>query len=229
VNGGTVGAVIIPLRFNGPTGSGNGGYTSGLLAAHLDVDTAQVTLRLPPPLGTPLELVHDGPKISAYDDDKLIAEVVEAPAVTALVPAVDLATATTASRSYPGFTDHPFPQCYVCGPERPNNDGLEIYPGRLDDGRMAAPWRVPKDVGLPVLWAALDCPGGWSVIAPGRPYVLGRMTATLQRIPSPGETCVVVGQCVSTEGRKASVLTSLYDATGALVAAASATWIALAQ
>ena len=43
----------IDPRFNGPPGSGNGGYTCGLVAGLLG-GPAEVTLRLPPPLGTPL-------------------------------------------------------------------------------------------------------------------------------------------------------------------------------
>lgn len=52
--------VTIASRFQGPDGSGNGGYTSGLLAGFLGA-RAQVTLRSPPPLERRLTVAaHDG-------------------------------------------------------------------------------------------------------------------------------------------------------------------------
>ncbi|GGK17552.1 hypothetical protein GCM10010124_07620 [Pilimelia terevasa] len=217
----------IPGRFNGPPGSANGGYTAGLLAGLLDDPTVQVTLRLPPPLDTDLAARTSPDGVRLYAGEALVAEGVPAAPVPAAVPPVDAAAAAAAARAFPGFTDHPFPTCYVCGPQRPAPDGLGVYPGFLGDGRTAAPFTAPAEVSAPVLWAALDCPGGWSVIGPGRPYVLGRMTATLHRLPAPGEPCVVLGWCAAAEGRKAQVRTSLYGADGALLGAAAATWIAV--
>lgn len=57
-------ALVIDARFNGPVGSGNGGYTAGLVASRLAAPpghTAQVTLRVPPPLDTPLRVTRTGP------------------------------------------------------------------------------------------------------------------------------------------------------------------------
>src|SRR6185436_9559900 len=47
--------LTIDPRYRGPDTSGNGGYTCGLVAAHVAGD-AEVTLRLPPPLGRPLRV-----------------------------------------------------------------------------------------------------------------------------------------------------------------------------
>ena len=41
--------IVVPGRFNGPPKSGNGGYSCGILAAHLP-GTCKVRLRSPPPL-----------------------------------------------------------------------------------------------------------------------------------------------------------------------------------
>ena len=41
--------VAIPARFNGPSGSGHGGYCAGLTASGVD-GLAEVSLRRPPPL-----------------------------------------------------------------------------------------------------------------------------------------------------------------------------------
>src|SRR5689334_504274 len=49
-------SVVIDRRFNGPPASGQGGYSAGLLAERIPSDCAAVSLRLPPPLDTPLEI-----------------------------------------------------------------------------------------------------------------------------------------------------------------------------
>ena len=140
--------------------------------------------------------------------------------------AVTLAEAEAGASAYPGHVDHPFPGCYVCGPAHP--DGLRIFPGPVGVGRTAAPFVAPADSCVPTVWAALDCPGGWAVLAPGRPYLLGRITATVAALPTPGQRHIVVGELVSASGRKAEVRTALYDPHGRLLAAARATWIAIA-
>ncbi|MFJ6198282.1 hypothetical protein [Micromonospora sp. NPDC092111] len=215
--------MIIESRYNGPPGSGNGGWSAGVFAgAYGDVRPVQVTLRRPPPLDTPLTLAGG----DVLDPDgRLVAELRPAGELPDPVPPVDPPTAKIAAKAYPGLVDHPFPGCYVCGPDHP--DGLRIFPGRLPDGRTAAPWRAPERVTTPTAWAALDCPGGWAVIAPGRPYLLGRLTALVDALPEPGEECVVTGAVVGTEGRRAVVHTSLYGSTGALLGRARATWIAV--
>ena len=54
-------AIVIDRRFRGPNDSGNGGYSAGRFALAHGGDVVEVTLRLPPPLETPLEL--DGERI----------------------------------------------------------------------------------------------------------------------------------------------------------------------
>ncbi|MEV4480550.1 hypothetical protein [Micromonospora coxensis] len=215
--------MIIESRFNGPPGSGNGGWSAGVFATAYGADRpVEVTLRRPPPLDTPLALA-DGDVLDPQG--QLVAQVHPIDDLPPAVPGVDTATARAASAGYPGLADHPFPGCYVCGPDRA--DGLRIFPGRLPDGRTAAPFRAPERVVPATVWAALDCPGGWAVIAPGRPYVLGRIAVVLDALPEPGDECVVTGAAVGGEGRKAYVRTSLYGPTGALLGRARATWIAL--
>jgi hypothetical protein len=221
--------MIIPARFNGPPGSGNGGYSAGLLAAELGpalFSGAEVTLRRPPPLDTELTIRprEDG-SLGAFAGEELIAygqaiEVEDEPA-----DAASLDDAAEAAKAYHGFTAHPFPTCYVCGPQRP--DGLRIFPGRLDTSHTAAPFVVPDDVSPAVMWAALDCPGGWAVPLEERAYVLGRIAARVDALAEPGTHCVAVGQIMSEDGRKAHVRSALYGPAGALLARARATWIAL--
>ncbi|MEV8512338.1 hotdog fold domain-containing protein [Dactylosporangium sp. NPDC051484] len=218
----------IAARFNGPPGSGNGGYSAGLLAVELGLAPAEVTLRRPLPLDTDLAVVRAAAAARVLAGDTLIAEARPAPAQRPdAVPPVPLSDAAEASKDYPGLRSHPFPTCYVCGTGR--DDGLALRPGILPDGRTAAPWHVPGDICEPTLWAALDCPGGWSVIAPsgGRPYVLGRISAWIDALPRPGDTCVVVGRHIGGGGRKADVLSTVYSPDGVVLATAHATWIAL--
>lgn len=214
----------IGKRFNGPPSSGNGGWSAGLFAveagARVGGPAFEVTLRVPPPLDTELAL-SDG---SVLDGETLVATVTEVAGVIPDVGPVDRATAESAARAYPGFTRHPFPACYVCGPERP--DGLRIFPGPLPDGRTAAPWVVPAAVDLPVVWAALDCPGGWTALQNGRTYVLGRIAVSTGALPEPGSVCVVVGEATGFSGRKATVLSTVHSSTGVRLATARATWIA---
>lgn len=226
--------ITIPDRCNGPADSGNGGYTAGLVAVRLSVPAgrvAQVTLRVPPPLAVPLPVVTTGAGIEVYAGTRLVAEAAPVePPEHPPVPPVSLADAVRAAAAYPGFVDHPFPTCYVCGPRRAPGDGLRIFPGPLPDGRTAAPWRVPDGCSVATVWAALDCPGGWAIIGPGRPYVLGRMVARVEAVPDGGAECVVTGAVAATEGRKAHVRTALYQPGPGgprLLAVASSTWIAI--
>ncbi|MBM0235572.1 hypothetical protein JNW91_29650 [Micromonospora sp. STR1_7] len=212
----------IGSRYNGPPGSGNGGWSAGVFAAVAGGSGAvEVTLRRPPPLDTELSLTDGEVRDPAGE---LVAEVRPVAAVDAVVPPVDLDTAVAAATRYPGLVEHPFPGCYVCGPDR--TDGLRIFPGRLPDGRTAAAFRAPDQVSDATVWAALDCPGGWTVLAPGRPYLLGRIAAAVTARPAPGDECVVTGALIGVDGRKALVHTSLYGPDGGLLGAARATWIA---
>jgi hypothetical protein len=214
----------IPARFNGPPGSGNGGWSAGAFAVATGPGPREVTLRRPPPLDTPL--TADGSSFHAPGGE-LVAEVGPVTEAIEPVPFASVEAATEVSAGYAGFTEHPFPTCYVCGTERP--DGLRIFPGRLPDGRTAAPWVAPGDVGEETMWAALDCPGGWSALHTGRLFVLGRIAVAIDRVPAPGTSCVVVGRADSMAGRKAITSSTVYAADGTRLAAARATWIQIAS
>jgi hypothetical protein len=216
--------IIVDAGYNGPPGTGNGGWTSGLVALRLNESPAEVTLRKPPPLETALRVRATAPGIEVIDQGgEVIATArrreADLPAVTG-VPADEAREATT---RYPGHGHHHFPTCYVCGTQRP--DGLRIFPGPVGEGRTAAVFEVPDEINHPMVWAALDCPGGWTVIESDAPWVLGRIAAIIDELPKPGDECVVVGQVVSRQGRKAVVRTSLYAPLGGLLARAEATWI----
>ncbi len=207
--------VVIESRFRGPAVSGNGGYTSGLLAEALGggrEQPVQVSLRRPPPLDHHLRVEREHDQAHLFDGARLVAESRIVEPFTVNLPAIDVDAAVEASKGYPGFHAHPFPGCFVCGTDREAGDGLRIFPGRVDDTPFfAAPWYVEGEVDGPSIWASLDCPSGWSADLEGRPAVLGTMTAHVVRPPAPGSTAVVVGTTFEVEGRKSFTASALFD------------------
>src|SRR5437016_224325 len=66
--------LIIPERFNGPDGSGNGGFTAGLVAKILGGSDVEVRLHQPPPLGRELAVTtEDNGSVAVSDGDQVIA------------------------------------------------------------------------------------------------------------------------------------------------------------
>jgi hypothetical protein len=141
--------LIVAERYRRPARSGNGGYTSGLVASLLGGSDVEVTLRVPPPLETPLRI--EGSLV--YATDTLVAEATRA--------AVELDLPVPPDDVEAGVPDpeHPFPTCFVCGPGR--SDGLGLHP-RSYGSLVAVPWR-PAVVTRERVWAALDCPGAFAV------------------------------------------------------------------
>jgi hypothetical protein len=231
----TVETLVVPRRFRGPATSGNGGFTSGLLAdlLHRDVGaplTVRVRLSAPPPLEAPMSVARDGDTATATHEGRrvLAATLVEEP--PGAVPPVPYEVAVAAGERYAGLHDHPFPECFACGPGREAGDGLRLQPGAPEPAvpgvDVAAAWS-PGEVTVPWVWAALDCPGGWSVDIVGRPMVLGTMTAQVLRLPRTDEACVVTGRAVEVGARKALTATSLYGGEGDLLASAAHVWVAV--
>ena len=237
--------IRIDRRFCGPPDSGNGGYACGLVAAHVD-GLAEVTLRMPPPLETPLrvERTDDG-SVRVLDGDALIAEgLPRADPLTIDVPepvgVADAEAAGTTSHLHAHPEDHPFPTCFVCGPQRAPDDGLRILVGPVAGRRVAADtWTPAADlagadgvVRPEFVWAALDCSGGvGSWLADqigGNPFVLGRMAVTTSGSVRAGAPHAVVGWRAGHEGRKVTAGSAIFAADGALVGLAQATWIQLA-
>jgi hypothetical protein len=214
----------IAARYNGPPGSANGGITAGRLAAYVGAPVVEVTLRRPPPLGVDLRVDSSGGTARLLHGELLVAEAVPCADEPPAGEPVDLDTARAAAASYAGLVDHPFPTCFVCGPDRP--DGMRLLPGPVGEGRSAAVW-TPVDDDPVLVWAALDCPGGWSADLPGRPLVLGRMAVARHTSPLVGEPHVVTGWVLGEDGRKVHTGSALRSADGTVVATARATWLAI--
>lgn len=233
----TTHAAQVASRFCGPPGSGNGGYTVGMIGKRLQNDV-EVTLKRPIPVNETMQVVADPAGVAALlhaDTEIASARVVE---IDLDIPdAISFSEAAAARAHYPGFKDHPFPNCYVCGTNRCCGDGMCLFTGVIGEGLVASSW-VPTaefvgDEGIvepEFICAALDCPGAWALIARygiEGPFVLGRMTYRLEQPIYAGERYIVQGWALGREGRKSFCGTAVYDAGGSVCAAAAATWIQL--
>ncbi len=226
--------LTIAGRFNGPPHSGNGGYCCGAVAAWMD-GPAEVSLKAPPPLDTPLRVTREGADIVVRQSEQPIAVATPA-AAPALTPPVrpSFDAARRAAEGFFGFERHVFPTCFVCGPERAAGDGLRIFPGPLDGvNAVAAPWTPDASlaegdqIATPHVWAALDCPSYFAFQDIDLAALLARMSAVVHRAPRVDERCVIVAWPLTSDGRKHRSASTILGEDGAVVAEARALWIEL--
>jgi hypothetical protein len=223
--------IRIEKRFCGPPESGNGGYVCGRLAAFIK-GAAVVRLEVPPPLDTELQVKEAGTGVELLRGATVVGRA--RPAVLSLdIPAApSLAEAEAATKSYRGFRSHPFPTCFVCGPQREPGDGLRIFAGPLGGKGVASPWMPDASlcdtsgkVKPEFLWSALDCPGAFSFEAPdGTPLLLGELAVSLRGTVAVGERCVVLGWELARDGRRHFTGTALFSESGECKGLARATW-----
>jgi hypothetical protein len=112
---------------------------------------------------------------------------------------------------------------------------MRLFAGPVPGKPMvAAPW-VPdrwvtgKDGGVrpEMIWAALDCPGGWALtdFSAGKLARVGQMTGRILRPVEAGKRFVVVGWPRGAEGRKLFCGTAVFNQNGDVCAAARSTWV----
>ncbi len=232
--------LTIPAWFNGPPTSGNGGYTCGRVAQLLDAEVAEVSLRSPPPLDTPLAVEREDSRVTVADGDTLVAEGKPADLlldVPHAVPADEVVAAQEAGHER-WSAGHPFPTCLVCGPGRA--DGFQIFPAKLPDREdlFGASWTPDESLGdgnglvrPELVWAALDCPtsagvGNWNA---GPAIVLASLTARLGCPVQVGEPHTILSWKLGQEGRKRWGAAALYDSSGTFTCASRALWIELKE
>ncbi|HVK82005.1 MAG TPA: hypothetical protein VM915_15495, partial [Verrucomicrobiae bacterium] len=189
----------IPARFNGPPTTGNGGYVCGLLANEFD-GPSEAALRIPPPLDTPLQLGRDNDRVFLHHGDALIGEAKPASLSITAPQAPSLAEARDAATRYRGF-NHAFQTCFVCGSLRAPGDGMHVFAGPMQNRDLfACTWSPGADladaqgqVAPEFIFAALDCPGYWTIPGAGPVIaVLGRYTMALDAPrPRVGEELIV--------------------------------------
>jgi hypothetical protein len=224
----------IPGRFNGPLTSGHGGYCSGVIAGFVE-GPAEVTLRSPVPLDTPLDVIreNDG-SVRVLDGETLVAEAHSTPELELGVPEpVSVEQARQATTGYSGKPDGLFAHCFVCGPAR--EDALGVFAGRVEGRELvASPWTPPawtadaeRRVLPEFIWAVLDCPTYFAVYGNGDQPMsfLGRMTTRIDAPVVPGEEHVVIAWPIETDGRKRHAGAAVLSSDGVPLAIARALMI----
>lgn len=231
--------LLIPERFNGPPQSSNGGYLCGAVAHLLGAAAAEIALRSPPPLETPLSVVRDDGAARLLDGDTLVAEGRALPALDLEVPdPVSGEEAREASERFPWYHEgHAFPTCFVCGPQRTERDGLALFAGPSEDRRVyacewtpAAEWSDGSGSALTeIVWAALDCPTAVPAAElAGRqadPAVLAQLAASVEAPVRVDESHAVVSWPIGHEGRKRRAGSAIFGPDGRTRARARALWI----
>jgi hypothetical protein len=220
--------ISIPSRFNGPLTSGHGGYCSAVIGEFVE-GTAEVTLRSPVPLETPLDVIRDDGAVRVLEGATLVSEANQAEELDLDVPdPVSAEEARDAAGRYRGAPDGMFGTCFVCG--RARADALGVFAGAVE-GRdlVASPWTPPdwtadgEGAVLPeFVWAVLDCPTYFAVYPdPDLPMsFLGRMTAQVEGPVAAGEEHVVVAWPIEIDGRKRLAGAALLSPDGAPLAVA---------
>jgi hypothetical protein len=239
-------SIMINKRFRGPPDSGNGGYVCGLIADHID-GSAEITLRVPPPLEQPLEIVTGaGGAVELRDGETIVATGRPAQIEMPDIPVASYFEAEDAASRTPPASSHLLPTCFVCGPGRAPGDGLRLFAGPLAEragqnkiGVFAVPW-IPDAslagddgrVAAEFVWAALDCPTGYAGgaarhlgLTGAGLILLGRMSARIDMRPKPGDRCVVVAWPIGRDGRKIFAAGALLGKDGGVLAVAHTTWL----
>ena len=224
-------SVSIPSRFNGPIESGNGGYSAGVVAGFLE-GAAEVTLRRPVPLDTPLDVVreNDG-SVRVLDDEALVVEARSAPELEFEVPPpVSSHEARLAATRYRAPSDGLFSRCFVCG--RAREDAFGVFAGAVEGRQLvASPWTPPSwtaDAAGHVLpefvWAVLDCPTYFALYMDGElpMSVLARLTARIDAPVIAGQEHVVIAWPIASDGRKRHAGSAVLSPSGEALAVALA-------
>ncbi len=241
--------ISINEKYCGPPNAANGGYLAGRLAQYIAVkdQAVRVSLRAATPLNTILSVVEtntdSGKVLELMDGDKLLAiareEPIEIPKPA--FPKTDDIAAVTMQCA--GYGDHPFPRCFVCGPERPVGDGLGIYPGPVTEEQgagtvVAAEWTLADTLKDPqgqvqteFIWAALDCISAFAILEePAHqklvPMVLGTLSANIEQALA-GDKAYVMAWPLKVDGRKAYATSAVFDQQQVCIAAAQAVWVSL--
>lgn len=225
--------ITVPRRFNGPQESGNGGYTSGVIAGHLE-GPVEVSLRSPVPLDEPLDLTRDEEALQVLHGETPIAEARPLPELDVeMPPAVDLDEARRAAENYRAPSDGLFSNCFVCG--RARADSFEVFAGQVE-GRevVATPWTPPAwtagddgTVRPEFVWAVLDCPTYFACHLEGELTLsmLVRQRAEIFAPAIPGKDHVVMAWPIGIDGRKRLAGAALLSAAGETLALAEALMI----
>lgn len=233
--------VVIPDEVCGFSGVAFGGYVAGVLAARTGAGAAQpvrVDFRRPVPPGSRLRVrwAPDGER-QLTDSAGLLHACARPGELKVDVPdAPSWAEAVAASQTYRAAAPADGIDCFGCGLERPTGRGLRQFPAPVPGRELvAAAWEpatqlAGEDGTLPgeLVWAALDCPGGWAVRSLGPATgqaITAHLTGTVLRDVHVGQPHLVYAWLVSSAGRKHVAGTAVATLEGELCAVAEALWV----
>jgi hypothetical protein len=231
--------IVIQRRFRGRPGSSSRGYASGVLAAVLGTPGVDVTVEAQPPVERELTVRLQNGRAQLMDGDTVLAEAGSVSFEADQLPVVNPQEAAAAARNFINDQQHPVDSCFVCGHHRAgiegavsSDEGLGIFAGPIDgEDVIAAPWSPAANladedgtVSDAVVWAALDCPCGWTHMEDGAAPALARMATKVVEPVRAGEPYVVVARSTGTDGHRRYAQSVIQDANGRTVAYSQTTW-----
>jgi hypothetical protein len=161
--------------------------------------------------------------VVAWFGKTLVAEAKPAVINLEVPPCLDAASVEGAVERFNEFKKDDFHKCFACGSDRDEGEGLQLLTGPVvGSDVVATQWKphesfTGSDGLIPrrILWSALDCPGGWSIVwDSGVIMLLGRFTAEVDGDLKAGTPCTIIGWPMGREGRKAFAGTAIYDDHG---------------
>ena len=173
-------AFTLTHRYRGPFVEGkhygHGGYFCGMVA-QLAPGLPALAIKTWVPLERELTVQVSTGRVTVSDGAVKIAdsEVWGTPLPVTVPGPVSLDEARAGEDRFEGFMRHPSPECFAWGHERAAGDGLCIFTGAVGtpvngEKQLAGvcgpdPSCLDADgyVRPEIVWAALDCPGGWAI------------------------------------------------------------------
>jgi hypothetical protein len=246
---------MTPIRigswFQGPTGSGQGGWTAHRFIERVAERTDEpltVAIAATIPLDTDLHVIESDDltdetrqwELVAPDGTAIMIASTWEPAFSDTSPVTIEEARAARHRFLETVDEHPVPSCFSCG-QLP--DSMGVHAGPLDPSlgdRFATDWTVPDwavrddgNVDPGVLWAAIDCCAAWWVgWSRSRRVALTVQYAVEQRHPlEPGATYALVGWSgdhdPEWDGRKRHAASAAFDADGRCVARSASFWVSI--
>lgn len=237
-------AFTLSRRYRGPVVEGrhrgHGGYFCGRVA-QLVPGLPALSIRAPIPLERELTIRVSLSRVTVLDGSLEIAnsEVRGAPLPVTIPDPISISPdeAREAGTRFPGFTRRVVPEWFGCGDVRARGDGLRVFTGEVaarvnGEKQLAGVWDPDPSsldgdgfVRPEIVWAVLDCPGGWAI--PGECRTLALQVEILERVP--GDRPLVVRGWVQMpieETRTSrSAGSALLDEAGRVLALGGAVWV----
>ena len=228
-------AIIIDGQFNGPPESGNGGYVAGLVADLISEgpDTFEIALKAPPPMDTPLTAqTGENGALQLMDGETLLVEGRLKDDWSLDLPEFAPPGPERATR---GSNELGFDNCFVCGSNRTQGDGLCLFSAKKED--PSNQWSAPLIVDPAFcdekgffrrrfVVCALDCPG-YAAVGEGELAVLARFVFSVTGTLKAGDEARVHAWPISVSGRKRIAGTAIIAPSGDVIARAEALWITI--